>query len=166
MSQVALVTGAAQGLGHIIAGQLLAAGFRVAVTDRTDALAAEAAASLGGGRVFGPDLPDQARLGGDVAGEGERVTVAGLITSVQHRVAKQSGNPYGMITVEDFNGEVTVMFMGKTYTEFQEYVTSKFYVLPLYQTQDNLATTKKVHGVTIDGASGQPFGAYTIWLDQ
>ena len=24
-----------------------------------------------------------------------------------------------MITVEDFNGEVTVMFMGKTYTEFQ-----------------------------------------------
>jgi DNA polymerase-3 subunit alpha len=33
-------------------------------------------------------------------------------------VAKASGNPYGMITVEDFNGEVTVMFMGKTYTEF------------------------------------------------
>ena len=43
----------------------------------------------------------------------------GLVTSVQHRVAKQSGNPYGMITVEDFDGEVTVMFMGKTYTEFQ-----------------------------------------------
>jgi len=54
----------------------------------------------------------------DVA-DGDQVTVAGLITSAQHRVAKQSGNPYGMITVEDFNGEVTVMFMGKTYTEFQ-----------------------------------------------
>ncbi|MFZ2750913.1 MAG: ABC transporter substrate-binding protein, partial [Propioniciclava sp.] len=53
-----------------------------------------------------------------------------------------------------------------TYNEFQQYVTSKFYVLPLYQTQDNLATTKKVHGVTIDGASGQPFGAYKIWLEQ
>ncbi len=51
--------------------------------------------------------------------DGEQVTVAGLVTSVQHRVAKSSGNPYGMITVEDFNGEVTVMFMGKTYTEFQ-----------------------------------------------
>jgi DNA polymerase III subunit alpha len=50
--------------------------------------------------------------------DGDQVTVAGLVTSVQHRVAKQSGNPYGMITVEDFNGEVTVMFMGKTYTEF------------------------------------------------
>jgi DNA polymerase-3 subunit alpha len=51
--------------------------------------------------------------------DGLQVTVAGLVTSVQHRVAKQSGNPYGMITVEDFSGEVTVMFMGKTYTEFQ-----------------------------------------------
>ncbi|MGZ0711035.1 DNA polymerase III subunit alpha (plasmid) [Coraliomargarita sp. W4R53] len=50
--------------------------------------------------------------------DGDQVTVAGLVTSVQHRVAKSSGNPYGMITVEDFNGEVTVMFMGKTYAEF------------------------------------------------
>ncbi|NIK36534.1 DNA polymerase-3 subunit alpha [Microbacterium endophyticum] len=50
--------------------------------------------------------------------DGDQVTIAGLVTSVQHRVAKQSGNPYGMITVEDFNGEITVMFMGKTYTEF------------------------------------------------
>ncbi|MCD2499220.1 MULTISPECIES: DNA polymerase III subunit alpha [Microbacterium] len=51
--------------------------------------------------------------------DGDQVTVAGLVTSVQHRVAKASGNPYGMITVEDFSGEITVMFMGKTYLEFQ-----------------------------------------------
>ncbi|MGB3731183.1 DNA polymerase III subunit alpha [Microbacterium sp.] len=51
--------------------------------------------------------------------DGDQVTIAGLVTSVQHRIAKSSGNPYGMITVEDFNGEVTVMFMGKTYTEYQ-----------------------------------------------
>ncbi|MFT4235990.1 MAG: DNA polymerase III subunit alpha [Microbacterium sp.] len=51
--------------------------------------------------------------------DGDQVTVAGLVTSAQHRVAKSSGNPYGMITVEDFDGEVTVMFMGKTYAEFQ-----------------------------------------------
>lgn len=57
-------------------------------------------------------------LSNDDVQDGDQVTVAGLVTSVQHRVAKQSGNPYGMITVEDFNGEVTVMFMGKTYTEF------------------------------------------------
>jgi DNA polymerase-3 subunit alpha len=58
-------------------------------------------------------------LASDEVQDGDQVTVAGLITSVQHRVAKSSGNPYGMITVEDFDGEVTVMFMGKTYTEFQ-----------------------------------------------
>ena len=58
-------------------------------------------------------------LASEDVNDGDQVTVAGLVTSVQHRVAKSSGNPYGMITVEDFDGEVTVMFMGKTYTEFQ-----------------------------------------------
>jgi DNA polymerase-3 subunit alpha len=57
-------------------------------------------------------------LGGEVAGDGETVTIAGLLTSVQHRTARQSGNQYGMVTVEDFGGEITVMFMGKTYQEF------------------------------------------------
>ncbi|MEU1973355.1 DNA polymerase III subunit alpha [Microbacterium sp. NPDC019599] len=57
-------------------------------------------------------------LASEDVGDGDQVTIAGLVTSVQHRVAKASGNPYGMITVEDFDGEITVMFMGKTYTEF------------------------------------------------
>ena len=50
--------------------------------------------------------------------DGETVTIAGLVTSVQHRTAKNSGNQYGMIQVEDFGGEITVMFMGKAYQEF------------------------------------------------
>jgi peptide/nickel transport system substrate-binding protein len=53
-----------------------------------------------------------------------------------------------------------------TYTKLQKYVADKFYVLPIYQTQDNLATTSKVHDVTIDAATGQPFGAFKIWLEQ
>ncbi|WP_264159495.1 DNA polymerase III subunit alpha [Mycetocola spongiae] len=52
--------------------------------------------------------------------DGDTVTIAGLVTGVQHRVAKQSGNQYGMITVEDFGGEITVMFMGKGYQEFSQ----------------------------------------------
>ncbi|WP_291038174.1 DNA polymerase III subunit alpha [Herbiconiux sp.] len=56
--------------------------------------------------------------------DGDQVTVAGLITSVQHRVAKNSGNQYGMITVEDFAGEITAMFMGKTYQEFGPALTN------------------------------------------
>ena len=50
--------------------------------------------------------------------DGDTVTLAGLVTSVQHRVARASGNAYGMIQLEDFSGEVTVMFMGKAYQEF------------------------------------------------
>ncbi|WP_255563083.1 DNA polymerase III subunit alpha [Homoserinimonas sp. OAct 916] len=50
--------------------------------------------------------------------DGETVTVAGLITGVQHRMARKSGNMYGMAEVEDFGGEITVMFMGKAYQEF------------------------------------------------
>jgi DNA polymerase-3 subunit alpha len=57
-------------------------------------------------------------LGGEVAKDGESVSVAGLITNVQHRTARNSGNQYGMIVVEDFAAEITVMLMGKTYQEF------------------------------------------------
>ena len=49
--------------------------------------------------------------------DGEIVTIAGLLTSVQHRTAK-SGNLYGMVTIEDFSGEIQALFMGKSYTEF------------------------------------------------
>ncbi len=57
-------------------------------------------------------------VGSESIQDGETVTIAGLVTSVQHRVAKASGNQYGMIQVEDFGGEITVMFMGKAYQEF------------------------------------------------
>ena len=40
------------------------------------------------------------------------------MTGVQHRIAKKSGNQYGSITVEDFTGEISVLFMGKAYQEF------------------------------------------------
>jgi DNA polymerase-3 subunit alpha len=33
-------------------------------------------------------------------------------------VARASGNQYGIVTVEDFAGEMSVMFLGKTYQEF------------------------------------------------
>ena len=55
----------------------------------------------------------------DIA-DGETVTVAGLITQVAHKVARSSGNPYGQVTLEDFSGEVSIMFMGKTYLEKRE----------------------------------------------
>ena len=50
--------------------------------------------------------------------DGEQVTLAGLVTEVQHRVARNSGNQYGMVQIEDFGGSVSVMFLGKAYQEF------------------------------------------------
>jgi DNA polymerase-3 subunit alpha len=51
--------------------------------------------------------------------DGESVTIAGLVTAVSHRVARTSGNPYAQVTIEDFGGEVGVMFLGKTYKNYQ-----------------------------------------------
>jgi len=51
--------------------------------------------------------------------DGDTVTVAGLITSVNHRVARNSGNPYAQVVIEDFGGEVAVMFLGKTYKNYK-----------------------------------------------
>ena len=54
----------------------------------------------------------------DAVRDGEQVQIAGLITTVQHRIARNSGNPYGIVTIEDFGGEITVMFLGKSYQEY------------------------------------------------
>lgn len=51
--------------------------------------------------------------------DGESVTIAGLVTAISHRVARNSGNPYAQVTIEDFGGEVSVMFLGKTYKNYQ-----------------------------------------------
>ncbi|WP_125105763.1 DNA polymerase III subunit alpha [Gulosibacter massiliensis] len=56
--------------------------------------------------------------------DGEQVQIAGLITTVQHRVARNSGNPYGLVSLEDFGGEITVMFLGKTYLEYRDQLES------------------------------------------
>jgi DNA polymerase-3 subunit alpha len=63
-------------------------------------------------------------LDGETVRDGETVTLAGLITSVQHRTARNSGNQYGIVQLEDFGGEISVMFLGKTYQEFSPALAS------------------------------------------
>jgi DNA polymerase-3 subunit alpha len=48
----------------------------------------------------------------------ETVTLAGLITAVEVKTARASGNLYANITIEDLEGEVTLMIFNKTYQEF------------------------------------------------
>jgi DNA polymerase-3 subunit alpha len=50
----------------------------------------------------------------------ETVTLAGLITTVEVKTARASGNLYANITIEDLEGEVTLMIFNKTYQEFVE----------------------------------------------
>ncbi|GAA4922629.1 DNA polymerase III subunit alpha [Nesterenkonia rhizosphaerae] len=46
--------------------------------------------------------------------DGAIVTICGMITALERRVAK-SGNPYARAAVEDMVGSIEVMFFGKTY---------------------------------------------------
>ena len=47
----------------------------------------------------------------------EAVTLAGLITAVEVKTARKSGNIYANLTIEDLEGEVTLMIFNKTYQE-------------------------------------------------
>ena len=47
-------------------------------------------------------------------GEGQQVTIAGLITGVDRRVSKK-GNPWAIVTIEDLESSIQCMFFGKVY---------------------------------------------------
>ena len=61
------------------------------------------------------DSSVQSLLDEDGKPDGAIVTVAGMITSVQRKVAKSSGNAYARIELEDRTGSMEVMFFGKVY---------------------------------------------------
>ncbi|KAB1643991.1 DNA polymerase III subunit alpha [Gulosibacter chungangensis] len=85
-------------------------------------------------------------LGDTHVKDGEEVQIAGLLTTVQHRIARNSGNPYAMVSIEDFGGEISVMFLGKTYTEYStELVSDTIAVIRgrAQQRDDGLSITAK-----------------------
>ena len=51
--------------------------------------------------------------------DGAIAQVAGLLNQVNHRVARNSGNPYAQASLEDFSGELSILFLGKAYQEHQ-----------------------------------------------
>nr|WP_308195578.1 DNA polymerase III subunit alpha [Agromyces cavernae] len=94
-------------------------------------------------------------MGSDATQDGDTVTIAGLVTSVQHRIAKASGNQYGMIQVEDFSGEITVMFMGKAYQEFAPGLQA-----------DSIAVVRGRVSMRDDGMNLHAFSVFTPELGQ
>ena len=47
-------------------------------------------------------------------GDGQQVTIAGLVTGVDRRVSKK-GNPWAIVTIEDLESSIQCMFFGKVY---------------------------------------------------
>lgn len=54
-------------------------------------------------------------LSDDGPQDGHTVKIAGMITSLQRRIAKNSGNAYAKCEVEDLGGSMEVMFFGQVY---------------------------------------------------
>jgi DNA polymerase-3 subunit alpha len=50
--------------------------------------------------------------------DGSTTSLCGLITGIQNRVGKKSGKPYLLVTIEDFEGEISFMLTGKSFSEY------------------------------------------------
>ena len=61
--------------------------------------------------------------------DGQVLNVAGLVTSVEHKVARNSGNAYAVVSIEDLDSELTVMLMGKTYVEYGRLLSADQFVM-------------------------------------
>ena len=113
MAQVALVTGAAQGLGLVIAGHLLGAGYRVVITDRDREMAEKAAASLdaSGDKVMALGLDVKRK--GDFEAAVEQVVQRweGLHVAVNN-AAMTPTTPVMKITAEEFDEVIAINLRG------------------------------------------------------
>lgn len=57
--------------------------------------------------------------------EGKEIMVGGLVTEAVERTTK-TGKPFGMLTLEDFNGSNRFMFFSKQYLESKKYFTNGY----------------------------------------
>ena len=98
--------------------------------------------------------------------DGDTVTLAGLVTSVQHKVARASGNQYGVVVIEDFEGEIQVMLMGKTYAEFGKSLQADqvAVVRGALSQRDESFTVRAYSVETLDGATDGPDAPLMIRL--
>lgn len=150
MSQVALVTGAAQGLGNIIAGQLHAAGYKVVVTDRTAELAREAAERLdaSGATALGLKLDVKRKDDFEQALAAVLAKWGGLQVAVNN-AAMTPTTPVMKITAEEFDEVIAVNLRG---TLFGCQVFGAHMAAAGYGRIVNLASLAGQNGGTASGA--------------
>ena len=60
--------------------------------------------------------------------QGKALKIGGMVTSFRHGTSK-AGNPYGVFTLEDYNGAFEFVLFGKNYIEFSKYMIKDLYLL-------------------------------------
>ena len=113
MNQVALVTGAAQGLGNIIARRLHAAGYKLVLTDRTEDMARTAAAQLdaSGDTVLPLALDVMQKAAFETALAAVRERWGGLHVAVNNAAITPT-TPVMQITPEEFDTVLAINLRG------------------------------------------------------
>lgn len=113
MNQVALVTGAAQGLGNIIARRLHGAGYKLVLTDRTEDMARAAAAQLdaSGDTVLPLALDVMQKAAFEAALAAVRERWGGLHVAVNNAAITPT-TPVMQITPEEFDTVLAINLRG------------------------------------------------------
>ena len=113
MNQVALVTGAAQGLGNIIARRLHAAGYKLVLTDLTEEMARTAAAELdaSGDTVLPLSLDVMQKPAFEAALAAVRERWGGLHVAVNNAAITPT-TPVMQITPEEFDKVLAINLRG------------------------------------------------------
>src|SRR5699024_4899386 len=83
--------------------------------------------------------------------DGSFVTIAGLITSLERRVAKTSGNTYARAEVEDLGASIDVMFFGSVYEPISSVIAEDLVVSiqGLVQRRDDGTVVVSAQEITI-----------------
>ncbi|MFY9679974.1 DNA polymerase III subunit alpha, partial [Glutamicibacter protophormiae] len=68
-------------------------------------------------------------LSDDGPQDGHIISIAGMISGLQRRIAKKSGNPYARCEVEDLSGSMEVMFFGQAYQPIAEVLADDLIVV-------------------------------------
>ncbi|MDD4489797.1 MAG: DNA polymerase III subunit alpha [Paludibacter sp.] len=59
---------------------------------------------------------------------GKQLRIGGMVTAIRHGTSK-AGNPYGVFTLEDYDGAFEFVLFGNNYIEFKNYMIKDLYLL-------------------------------------
>ncbi len=71
--------------------------------------------------------------------KGRDVTVGGMVTASRSGTTKK-GNPYGIMTVDDYTGSYEFAFFGKDYPDFAKYMVEGYYIMIRAKVQEKAWT--------------------------